>query len=95
MVGGTGAPLRGRHKELAAIDARLDEVRSGVGSVIVVEGRAGLGKSRLLDACASLAVERSFRVGKGAAEPVAAPSLWARSTARFSRVRGPSPHRTR
>ena len=70
MVGGTGAPLRGRHKELAAIDARLDEVRSGVGSVIVVEGRAGLGKSRLLDASASLAVERSFRVGKGAAEPV-------------------------
>ena len=67
MVGGTGAPLRGRHKELATIDARLDEVRSGVGSVIVVEGRAGLGKSRLLDVCASLAVERSFRVGKGAA----------------------------
>ena len=63
------APLRGRAAELAAIGARLDEVRSGVGSVIVVEGRAGLGKTRLLDACASMAAERSFRVGRGVAEP--------------------------
>jgi DNA-binding CsgD family transcriptional regulator len=70
MVGGTGGlPLRGRGDELAAIAARLDEVRSGVGSVIIVEGRAGLGKTRLLDACASMAAERSFRVGRGAAEP--------------------------
>jgi DNA-binding CsgD family transcriptional regulator len=70
MVGGTqGPPLRGRGEELAAIGARLDEVRSGVGSVIIVEGRAGLGKTRLLDACASMAAERSFRVGRGVAEP--------------------------
>jgi DNA-binding CsgD family transcriptional regulator len=62
-------PLRGRAAELAAIGARLDEVRSGVGSVILVEGRAGLGKTRLLDACASMAAERSFRVGRGVAEP--------------------------
>ena len=70
MVGGArGPPLRGRGGELAAIGARLDEVRSGVGSVIIVEGRAGLGKTRLLDACASMAAERSFRVGRGVAEP--------------------------
>jgi DNA-binding CsgD family transcriptional regulator len=70
MVGGAwGAPLRGRGGELAAIGARLDEVRSGVGSVILVEGRAGLGKTRLLDACASMAAERSFRVGRGVTEP--------------------------
>jgi len=70
MVGGTlGLPLRGRGDELAAIGARLDEVRSGVGSVIIVEGRAGLGKTRLLDACASMAAERSFRVGRGVTEP--------------------------
>jgi DNA-binding CsgD family transcriptional regulator len=70
MVGGTqGPPLRGRSDELAAIAARLDEVRSGVGSVIIVEGRAGLGKTRLLDACASMAAERSFRVGRGVTEP--------------------------
>jgi predicted ATPase len=69
MVGGTpGLPLRGRDGELAAIGARLDQVRSGVGSVIIVEGRAGLGKTRLLDACTSMAAERSFRVGRGAME---------------------------
>lgn len=70
MVGGTRAtPLRGRDEELAAIGSRLDEIRSGVGSVIIVEGRAGLGKTRLLDACASMAADRSFRVGRGVAEP--------------------------
>jgi DNA-binding CsgD family transcriptional regulator len=70
MVGGTlGLPLRGRGDELAAIGGRLDEVRSGVGSVVIVEGRAGLGKTRLLDACASMAAERSFRVGRGVTEP--------------------------
>jgi DNA-binding CsgD family transcriptional regulator len=70
MVGGAqGPPLRGRGDELAAIGARLDEVRSGVGSVIIIEGRAGLGKTRLLDACASMAAERSFRVGRGVTEP--------------------------
>ena len=65
----TGPPMRGRADELAAIEARLEEVRSGVGAVILVEGRAGLGKTRLLDACASLAIERSFKVGKGGVEP--------------------------
>ncbi len=70
MVGSTGGtPVRGRGDELAAIGARLDQVRSGVGSVIIVEGRAGLGKTRMLEACASMAVERSFRVGRGVAEP--------------------------
>ena len=61
--------MRGRDAELAAIGSRLDQVRSGVGSVIIIEGRAGFGKSRLIDACASLAAERSFRVGRGVAEP--------------------------
>ena len=70
MAGGTpGHPLRGRAAEVAAIGERLDEVRSGVGSVIIVEGTAGLGKTRLLEACASMAAERSFRVGRGVAEP--------------------------
>ena len=46
MAGGTrGHPLRGRAAEVAAIGARLDEVRSGVGSVIIVEGRPGLGRT--------------------------------------------------
>ena len=37
--------------------------------MVVVEGSAGLGKTRLLDECVSMAGELSFRVGRGAAEP--------------------------
>jgi DNA-binding CsgD family transcriptional regulator len=37
--------------------------------VVVVEGSAGLGKTRLLDECVSIARQLSFRVGRGAAEP--------------------------
>ena len=64
-----GLPLRGRDEELATVGSRLDEIKSGVGGVIIIEGRAGLGKTRLLEACASMAAERSFRVARGAAEP--------------------------
>jgi DNA-binding CsgD family transcriptional regulator len=62
-------PLRGREQELAVIGQRLRQVRTGTGCVVVVEGSAGLGKTRLLDECASMAAELSFRVGRGAAEP--------------------------
>ena len=37
--------------------------------MVVVEGSAGLGKTRLLDECVAMAQELSFRVGRGAAEP--------------------------
>src|SRR6202522_1369543 len=62
-------PLRGRERELAGIRRRLSQVRAGTGCVVVVEGSAGLGKTRLLDECVSMAQELSFRVGRGAAEP--------------------------
>src|SRR5208282_5487232 len=61
--------LRGREQELEVIRRRLSQVRGGTGCVIVVEGSAGLGKTRLLDECVSIAGELSFRVGRGAAEP--------------------------
>ena len=70
MVSGTsGLPLRGRDEELVLIESCLDETQSGVGSVMIVEGRAGSGKTRLLEACASKAGARSFRVGRGEADP--------------------------
>jgi DNA-binding CsgD family transcriptional regulator len=70
MVSGTsGFPVRGRDEELVLIESRLDETQSGVGSVIIVEGKAGSGKTRLLEACASIAAARSFRVGRGEADP--------------------------
>jgi hypothetical protein len=63
------SPLRGRERELAVIRRKLSQVRAGTGAVVVVEGSAGLGKTRLLDECASMAGELSFLVGRGAAEP--------------------------
>ena len=62
-------PLRGREQELAVIRRKLSQVRAGTGCVVAVEGSAGLGKTRLLDECVSMAGELSFRVGRGAAEP--------------------------
>jgi len=63
------SPLRGREQELAVVRRSLSQVRAGTGCVVVVEGGAGLGKTRLLDECVSMAEELSFRVGRGAAEP--------------------------
>jgi len=61
--------LRGREKELAVVRRSLSQVQAGTGCEVVVEGSAGLGKTRLLDECVSMAGELSFRVGRGAAEP--------------------------
>jgi DNA-binding CsgD family transcriptional regulator len=62
-------PLRGRDQELTRVRNRLLDAAAGKGVVIVVEGRAGLGKTALLKASASMAAGMSFRVGLGMAEP--------------------------
>jgi DNA-binding CsgD family transcriptional regulator/tetratricopeptide (TPR) repeat protein len=69
MVGAPQLPLRGRDRPLETIRRLLHGVREGVGAVILVEGRAGEGKSRLLQTCISIAAEMSFRTGFGVAEP--------------------------
>ena len=47
----------------------LERVRAGVGGVAVIEGAAGLGKTRLLAEARATACALSFRTGFGAAEP--------------------------
>src|SRR5260370_11332014 len=69
MVGAPQLPLRGRDQPLETIRRLLHGVREGVGAVILVEGRAGEGKSRLLQTCISMAAGMSFRTGFGVAEP--------------------------
>src|SRR5271170_5446420 len=76
-------PLRGREQELAVIRLALRQVRAGTGCVVVMEGSAGLGKTRLLDECVSVAGELSFRVGRGAATPERAIELGALFDALF------------
>src|ERR1700685_655953 len=61
--------VRGRDAELTVLGQHLDEVLSGIGSVVVVEGGAGMGKSRLLGEVAAMARHLSIGVGCGVADP--------------------------
>jgi DNA-binding CsgD family transcriptional regulator/DNA-binding Lrp family transcriptional regulator len=61
--------IRGRDAELAVFGELVDRVRSGSGAVLLVEGEAGMGKSRLIGEGVRMARRLSFPVGIGAAEP--------------------------
>jgi DNA-binding CsgD family transcriptional regulator len=62
--------LRGRELQLGALDRHLSETDSGTGSVVVVEGGPGLGKTTLLRAVMATAGDRGFRAGYGTADPI-------------------------
>ena len=62
VSGGVVGGLLEREVELARVDGLLDEVSSGVGSLVVVEGVAGIGKSELLAAVGANAGARRFGV---------------------------------
>jgi len=71
MAGGLAVPitpLRGRSRETAAIDATLSDALGGRGGVVVIEGRAGFGKTRLLEEALSLAERAGLRSGLGRAD---------------------------
>ena len=61
--------IRGRDSELASVGEQLARLRSGAGAVILVEGGAGMGKTRLLDEAAAMASRMAFKVGRGVADP--------------------------
>src|SRR5712691_11243679 len=61
-------PLRGRDAEMAAINAALGQARDGRGGVLLVEGGAGLGKSRLLEEAVRLAGRAGVRAAVGRAD---------------------------
>ncbi len=70
-MSGTGneVRIRGRDGELQLIASLLERVRGGTGGVAIVEGAAGLGKTRMLAAAQATALQLSFRTGTGTAEP--------------------------
>ena len=57
-------PLLNRSEELDAIDGALRGARSGRGSVTLIEGAAGIGKSRLIDAAELNASTLGVRSGR-------------------------------
>jgi DNA-binding CsgD family transcriptional regulator/tetratricopeptide (TPR) repeat protein len=64
------SPLRGRDEQLALVQQALRQARSGAGQVVLVEGAAGLGKSRLIDEIIAQACGMGFVIGSGAADPI-------------------------
>ena len=60
------ARLRGRDAQLAALDRHFSAADSGIGSVVIVEGAAGLGKTTLLRAvCGDVGVSGGRVIWKG------------------------------
>ncbi|MBP2707884.1 AAA family ATPase [Microbispora sp. RL4-1S] len=63
-------PLRGRHRELAELDALVYRARAGHSGALVVAGEAGVGKTALLDRMAARAAAnvRIERIGASESE---------------------------
>lgn len=70
-------PLVGRDGPLAELTAALDDAVGGAGSVVLVGGEPGIGKSRLVAELAALAGARGVPMLSGRADPEeGAPALW-------------------
>ncbi|MFL5963772.1 MAG: AAA family ATPase [Gaiellaceae bacterium] len=61
--------FHGRDAELALVRGELDRLSDGAEAVVVIEGAAGMGKSRLLAEVAAIARSLGIRVGRSAADP--------------------------
>src|SRR2546423_7367798 len=61
--------FHGRDAELALVRRELERLADGAEAVVVVEGAAGMGKSRLLAEVAAIARSLGIRVGASAADP--------------------------
>ncbi|MGE0550530.1 MAG: AAA family ATPase [Kofleriaceae bacterium] len=69
--------LVGRDAELDALASWLDGAESGRGTVALISGEPGIGKTRFLEECAARAADRGFAVAWGRAwEVSSAPPYW-------------------
>lgn len=92
IAGPTSNPPSGRvrlferERELAAFDAAFDAAAAGHGSLLVVDGPAGLGKSSLLTAACERADARGLRVLRARGDTLAAEHPWSVATQLFGEV---------
>jgi DNA-binding CsgD family transcriptional regulator len=75
-VGPRLGPLRGRADELSTLEALVASTREGAGGVVVVEGAAGIGKSRLLAEAGARAAAAGLMVAAGDADELDQVSAW-------------------
>ena len=69
--------LVGRQSERARLSAVMADAGSGNGSVVVLEGEAGIGKTRLAEAATAMASSQGWQViWSRCADDAGAPSLW-------------------
>ncbi len=70
-------PFVGRDRELADLASALEEATSGGGSLVLVTGEPGIGKTRLTSELARVASQRGLRVATGRCwEEGGAPPYW-------------------
>ncbi|MDX8147503.1 AAA family ATPase [Lentzea sp. BCCO 10_0061] len=85
-------PIFGRDRELATLRASLVAAAGGSGRLVLVRGEAGIGKTRLASAVASMAASYGIPVARGhAVDDPGMPPLWpwrrlARALPELSRV---------
>jgi AAA ATPase domain len=60
--------IRGREAEIAVLGDALERAQSGRRAVVLIEGEAGIGKTRLLDVALEDARRRGIQVAAGRAE---------------------------
>jgi len=72
-----GPVLIGREPELAALRSALTEALAGSGRVVLIEGPAGIGKSRLAEEAAAFSAGRGAGVQRASAyQGTGAPPFW-------------------
>src|SRR5205807_5795252 len=71
MVGRVASPrFLGRRAELAALEAAAAQARAGLGSVVLLAGEAGMGKSRLIAEISDHAGRAGMTVAVGECLPL-------------------------
>jgi predicted ATPase len=63
-------PLIGRARELECFQTFVEAIRSGSAATLLIEGEAGIGKTRLLTRLIGVAPERRLTVFHGGAHPL-------------------------
>ncbi|MDP8936351.1 MAG: AAA family ATPase, partial [Actinomycetota bacterium] len=87
----TGAPppMVGREQDLALLATRVVGLRTGAGGLVVVEGEAGIGKSRLIAEMVSLARHTGIPAAVGAGDAIDRASPYHAWRAVFAQLCGP------